>query len=62
MSSQKIADHFGSEALLDEYGDQLNEGGQNFPALFAGRKHKMRELTDGPVELSRSTREGISLE
>jgi len=51
-----------SEALLDEYGDKLDEEGKTYLRYLQEGSHEMSDLIDGLLKLSRSTRGGITLE
>jgi len=51
-----------SEALLDEYGDQLNEEGKTYLRYLQEGSHEMSDLIDGLLTLSRSTRGEIIME
>jgi light-regulated signal transduction histidine kinase (bacteriophytochrome) len=51
-----------SEALLDEYGDKLDEEGKTYLRYLQEGSHEMSDLIDGLLKLSRSTRGGIVLE
>lgn len=51
-----------SEALLDEYGDKLDEEGKTYLRYLQEGSHEMSDLIDGLLKLSRSTRGGIALE
>jgi len=51
-----------SEALLDEYGDKLNEEGKTYLRYLQEGSHEMSDLIDGLLKLSRSTRGEIAME
>ncbi len=51
-----------SEALLDEYGEKLDEEGKTYLRYLQEGSHEMSDLIDGLLKLSRSTRGGIALE
>ena len=51
-----------SEALLDEYGDKLNEEGKTYLRYLQEGSHEMSDLIDGLLTLSRSTRGEITME
>jgi len=51
-----------SEALLDEYGDKLDEEGKTYLRYLQEGSHEMSDLIDGLLKLSRSTRGEMALE
>ena len=51
-----------SEALLDEYGNKLDEEGKTYLRYLKEGSHEMSDLIDGLLKLSRSTRGEIALE
>ena len=51
-----------SEALLDEYGNKLDEEGKTYLRYLKDGSHEMSDLIDGLLKLSRSTRGEMTLE
>lgn len=51
-----------SDALLEEYGDKLDEGGKTYLRYLQEGSHEMSDLIDGLLNLSRSTRGELSVE
>lgn len=57
----RAIDGFGT-ALMDEYGDKLDDEGRTYLRYLQEGSHEMSDLIDGLLKLSRSTRGGIAPE